>query len=147
MSDDAPTVTLTGILATSDAFGRLRLCLVDALPSRTVADTSWARLKAAVPDGGVYDVPYSFPLGGAPDDAGIRGECWAAVPGGRGRAARARRARMLALAAELRGKEVVLTVRPKRYSFASRAPHNSGAEVAGTSLQVCTLERAAHNHI
>ncbi len=79
-------LTLTGILASTDSFGRLRLCLVDVLPSQDRPggrpDGTWARLRAAVPARGGYRVPYDLPLGGAPDDAGIRGECWVTVAGG-----------------------------------------------------------------
>lgn len=142
---DSDEITLTGILGTTDSYDRLRLCLVDVLPSRendrkAGADQSWAVLRRAVPASDDYAVPYDFPLGGAPDDAGIRGECWVTVPGGRGKAAQGRRQRILNLAAELRGKEVTLTVRPKRYSFTSGASHNAGADVAGTSLLLVTIE-------
>lgn len=143
----ADTLELTGILAATDAHERLRLCLVDVLEGeRPVPDNTWTRLRKAVPPsyGKAYAVPYDLPLGGSPDDAGIRGECWVslprAAPGKRGRLARDHRARILALAAELRGKEVVLTVRPKRYSYISQARHNYGEEVAGTLLQFVTLE-------
>ena len=147
------TLELTGILATTDSYERLHLCLVDDLETptyeggRLTSDHSWARLRKAIPipaSGDAYNVPYDFPLNGAPDDAGIRGECWVTLStparGARGRAAREQRARVLALAAELRGKEVVLTVRPKRYSFISQAAHNHGTGVAGTSLQFVGLE-------
>ena len=151
MASAAPdTLELTGILATTNSYERLRLCLVDILETptyeggRLASDHSWARLREAVPESKSYNVPYNFPLNGAPDDAGIRGECWVTLPtsarGPRGRATRDQRARILALAKELRGKEVVLTVRPKRYSFVSQAAHNHGAEVAGTILQFVGLE-------
>lgn len=139
----APAITLTGILASTDSYERLRLCLVDMQESSGKVDTSWSRLKAAIPEtksGVEYDVPYDFPLGGKADDAGIRGECWITVPGGRGPAAKDRRARILQLAKDLLGKEVVIEARPKRYSFVSTAGHNRGEEVAGTSLQLLTLE-------
>lgn len=144
------TLELTGILATTDSYERLRLCLVDVLETpayeggRLASDHSWAHLREAVPESKTYNVPYNFPLNGAPDNAGIRGECRVTLPtpakGAQGRAARDQRARVLALAEKLRGKEVVLTVRPKRYSFISQAAHNHGAEVAGTSLQFVGLE-------
>lgn len=144
------TLELTGILATTDPYERLRLCLVDGLETPTVeggrlaSDHSWARLRDAVPESKNYNVPYTFPQGGAPDDAGIRGECWVTLPtparGARGRATREQRGRILALAKELRGQEVVLTVRPKRYSFVSQAAHNQGEEIAGTSLLLCNIE-------
>lgn len=137
------SIELTGILVAPDDFGRLRLCLVDVLPSRerdAVADGSWARLKQAVPYSSEYSVPYDLPQGGAPDDAGIRGECWITLPDGRSRESRGRRDRILALAKELRGKEVAVRVRPKRFAFDSGARHNDGAHVAGTALVLETLE-------
>ena len=142
----ADTIELTGILATTDSFERLRLCLVDFLETpaqkggRQVVDSSWARLRAAVPFTTNYNIPYDFPLNGAPDDAGIRGECWVSLPNGRTKTGRLQKARILNLASELRGKEVVLTVRPKRYSFVSSAAHNYGEEIAGTSLQFVGIE-------
>ena len=145
-SNPNQVLTLTGILATTDSYDRLRLALVDVLPSRERdfrrgTDSSWARLRAAIPESDNYSVPYYFPLNGISDDAGIRGECWITIPGGRGHAAQNRRQRLLALAVELRGKEVVATVIPKRYSFISKENHNYDTPVAGTSLQLRTLER------
>lgn len=129
MSAPAGNIELTGILAKSDSYERLRLCLVDFLETVGAADDSWWRLRTAVPDKKDYKAPYSFSLDGAADDAGIRGECWMTLPKGA-----AERLRILALAAELRGREVRLTVRPKRYSFVSQARHNAGVKVAGTVL-------------
>jgi hypothetical protein len=145
----ADTLELTGILATTDSYERLRLCLVDVLETPTyvggqiATDNSWARLRDAVPYSAAHSVPYNFPLNGAPDDAGIRGECWVSLPGGGARAAVAQRARVMALAADLRGKEVVMAVRKKRYSFVSTAAHNYGYEVSGTALQFVGLEARA----
>lgn len=141
----ATKITLTGILTTTDANDRLRLILVDILPSQEKdgrRDASWARLKEAVPDSGAGSVPYEFVKGGAPDDAGIRGECWVTVPGGRGAAAVGRRRRILELAADLRGKEVVLEVKPRRFAFVSTARHNRGEQVSGVSLHLVTIEGA-----
>jgi hypothetical protein len=124
------SITLTGNLATSDSFGRLRLSFIDVLP-RGGFDQSWARLTAAIPETGRYAVPYTSPTNGVPDDSGIRGECWIVVP----RDA-ARRRRILALADELRGKDVVVTVRPKRYSFVT----DTGLPRSGTALKLISLE-------
>lgn len=149
MAAPGDTLELTGILAGPDSAGRLRLCLVDVLETPAyegggiVADSSWARLLAAVPKTADYAVPYNLPLNGAPDDAGVRGECWVTLPKGKAAATAARRARLEALAAELRGKEVTITVRPKRYAFASAAAHNYGSEVAGTALLFVGLEARA----
>ncbi len=143
MAAQPHTITLTGILASTDSYERLRLCLVDLQESSGQVDASWSRLKAAIPkakSGVVYKVPYDLPLGGKPDDAGIRGECWITVPGGRGASAQDRRKRILRLAEELLGKEVSIEASPKRYSFTSTAGHNSGETVAGTSLQLVSLE-------
>jgi len=122
---------LTGILASTDPYGRLRLCLVDELCQKV--DLSWVRLRAAVPESSNYSVPYRLSSGGVPDDAGIRGECWITISG---RGAQSRRQQsLLALAARLRGKTVAVTVTPKRYSFVS-----AGRLVAGTALRLETLE-------
>ena len=131
---------LTGVLASSDSFERLRLCFVDGLAGAAAADHSWARLRRAVPESEGHTVPYELPLAGEPDDAGIRGECWVTLPTARSRDARARRARLLALAADLRGREVAVTVAPRRYTFVSRSGHNRGATVTGTSLQLVLIE-------
>jgi hypothetical protein len=127
---------LTGVLATSDPQGRLRLCLVDGLEARGGAyDSSWRALVRAVPEGAPPSaaVPYRLDRGGASDSAGVRGECWVTVPP-------ARRARIEELARALRGREVRLTARPRRYAFDSRSARNRGARVEGTSLAFVGLE-------
>lgn len=127
---------LTGILGASDPQGRLRLCLVDRLETRGEAyDASWRMLVRAIPQGGpgAAAVPYRLDNGGESDSAGVRGECWITVPS-------ARRARVEELARELRGREVLITVRPRRYSFDSRSARNRGARVEGTSLAFVGLE-------
>lgn len=136
-TDKSAILELTGILAKTDTYNRLRLCFVDTLEGESRPDLSWSRLCSAVPDREAeeYNVPYKINPGGRPDDAGIRGECWVTLP-----RARDRQRRILDFAEELRGKEVILTVRPKRYSLVSRAEHNSGTEVAGTALEFVGLE-------
>ncbi|GFR88350.1 hypothetical protein ElyMa_002515400 [Elysia marginata] len=150
MASRSSTLELTGILAATDEHQRLRLCLVESLETTPIKHTggalrtpdfSWARLRTAVPNESKnFHAPYTLSLDGLPDNAGIRGECWATLPLAATRETRERRARILALAEELRGKEVVLTVRPKRYSFVSQAPLNRGEHVAGVSLQFVSLE-------
>jgi len=135
-----PDLELSGILATTDTYERLRLCLVDGLTpvvgsGQLVSDNSWARLRRAVPESDAHQIPYNLPLGGAPDDAGIRGECWVTISGRKS----PEKKRILALAEDLRGKEVILTVLPKRYSFISQAGHNKGEGVSGVSLQFVSL--------
>lgn len=123
---------LTGILATSDTHGRLRLCLVDRLEAREGAlDNSWKLLTTVAPPVGGYAVPYKLDAGGTPDDAGVRGECWVSLPKSR---KKGERERLAAFVEELKGREVAMTVRPQRYSFVSKAAHNYGAKVTGTSL-------------
>lgn len=122
------SLELTGVLATSDPQGRLRLCLVDRLDSRGGAyDATWRRLCAAIPGQEGRTAPYRLDRSGASDSAGIRGECWIALPP-------ARRQRLLAYARELAGREVRLVARPKGFSFVSRAARNRGQLVEGTSL-------------
>ena len=142
MAAPSDTLELTGLLTTPDKFGRLCLCLVEVLedPGGAINDRSWARLRAAVPPTAAHGVPYDFPLGGAPDDIGIRGVCWATLPPAKSAPARARRGRILALAEDLLGREVVLTVRPKRFSFVSAKGRNFGEAVSGTTIQFVGLE-------
>ncbi len=127
---------ITGVLATSDPKGRLRLCLVDYLEMTKRADYSWKTLKKEVPafSAGGHP-PYTFLTDGTPDDAGIRGECWITISG----RDKKRRDRILALAVELRSKEVVCTVTPRRYSFAAR--EDPQKQVTGVALQLNFLEK------
>ena len=138
-----PDLELSGILATTDSHQRLRLCLVDGLTSQLSSDNSWWRLRQAVPWSDTHQIPYNLPLGGAPDAAGIRGECWVTISSRKA----PEKKRILALAADLRGKEVVLTVTPKRYSFISQTGHNEGEVVSGVSLRFANLElkKPPHN--
>jgi hypothetical protein len=137
------TITLTGIMATTDTHGRLRLCLVDFLPSQESLknarpDRSWQRLREAIPYSERHSIPYNFPLKGAPDDDGVRGDCWITLPS-RGQGAKRRRQMFLNLAKSLRGKEVEVRVTPKRYTFESQSTHNKGDTVSGTQLVLETL--------
>jgi hypothetical protein len=114
------------VMAAPDPKGRLRLCLVDRTAGRS--DATWRTLRDNI-SASWGAVPYKLDQGGRADDAGIRGECWITIPKGRGPD------RVLGLARELSGKEVRLDVVPKRFSFVSRAAHNRGEQVVGTSLQ------------
>jgi len=133
------TLTLTGLMAKPDAFGRLRLNLVDALAAAGgKPDNTWRRLRAVAPPArrdaaslrGGPKAPFKLPFvmhnGGAPDSAGLRGECWVSVP-------KDRREKILALAGELRSKEVELTAVVRRYSF---TPPGGLAPVVGISLSL-----------
>lgn len=139
-TQEVDTIELTGILASTDVNERLRLCLIDYLTPKNgadiIADNSWYRLRKLIPsfnteDG--YNIPYTLPLDGAPDDAGIRGECWITLPGSKkskSRSVKEHRKRILSLAKDLRGKEVKISMKPKRYSFIN----SYGETTAGTSL-------------
>jgi len=133
-------VKLTGILAKTDSFERLRLCLVEALEGERWEDRSWERLQRAVPvTSPAYSVPYTLPYGGKADDAGFRGECWVTIP-------RKKKGAVLPYAAGLLGKEVEIEVEPKRYTFVSGSRHNCDDTVAGTCLMLVTLTETAGPH-
>jgi hypothetical protein len=127
------TLELTGLLGGGDPREKITLILLDQREERY--DDSWRRLKEATVGGGGR-VPYHLPQGGAPDDAGIRGECWATYPAARGRMAAARREATLSYLETLRGRPVVLTVRPKRYDFVSK----DGVRRTGWSLHFVGVE-------
>jgi hypothetical protein len=130
----AQPVRLTGVLAAPDERGRLRLAFVGELAATKKPDASWRRLARLAAPG--QCVAWRFPRGGEADDAGLRGECWVALPRGAGRRAAERRERLRALAAGLEGSEVALAVRLRRYSF--RGSH--GEQVAGIELLLAGLE-------
>lgn len=113
---------LTGLLGASDSRGRLRLVLVDSLVAHGGRpDSTWRALRRATPPG--PGAPYRLDRGGAPDAAGLRGECWITVPAHR-------RARIEECVQELRGQEVRLTVRPRRYSYAAPTGRVKGTTLA-----------------
>lgn len=144
-------IELTGLLAQSAASGasagsgapankRLTLVLVERLDTPgwgALPDASYRRLFEAAPSrGGRYLTPYRLADGGRPDHDGVRGQCWVTLDY-RGRGAKDKKRRVLALADELWNAEVMVTARPKRYSFVDRR----GEQVAGTLLQLVALER------
>jgi hypothetical protein len=123
------SLELRGVLAQTDVRGRLRLLFYEQLAA-VGADYSWAALAKRVRGGGA--APYAFSE--RADGAGLRGECWITVSA-RGKGGAERKARVLALAEELRAREVEVRARPQAYRFAGA----DGAERAGTRLVFETL--------
>ena len=136
------TLTLTGRLTTPDTFDRIRLLLVDVLEAYNGReDHSHEHLRRSIPQYKDYKVPYRFfttPDGAyLPDEVGVYGEVLFTIP----RTGRATdKATWLVRVAELRNCEVRIQAKVRRYKFVSKAEHNRGKEVSGTSLTIQTLE-------
>ena len=142
----AARLTLTGIVAAPDDFGRIRIMLLDRRSANSLAhsssaaardeyDPSWRQLLAAV---GVADsaaggrhTPHNLTAGDcAPDRDGVRGECWVTAPP-------RHRAHWLAVAAALRGRWARAEVTVRRY----RRPARGGAAAdCGTVLDLAALD-------
>lgn len=120
----ATRLSLTGIMAVPDDFGRIRVLLVDRL-STGAGDYSYAALRREIPAGPGFAAPY---VTREPDSEGTRGE-FHAVPPAR------HKAHWLKVAEELRGREVRVEVTVRRYSFDTLARHGAGA-----SLDVAMIE-------
>jgi len=134
---DAATIELTGILSGCDAHGKVRVILLDESGDGAF-DPSLARLRRAAPPS-AGQVPYTLDPARPGDhplaSGGVLGEFWMSPPRAKYALASLKR-----LVVELQGKEVRVTVAPKRYNFVSTAPHNRGAQIRGTSLQYVGLE-------
>ena len=151
----AARLTLTGIVAAPDDFGRIRIMLLDrrsagglaahgnSAAARDEYDPSWRQLLAAV---GVADsaagghaaggrhTPHNLTAGDrAPDRDGVRGECWVTAPP-------RHRAHWLAVAAALRGRWARAEVTVRRYRRpAGRGGADCGAD-CGTVLDLAALD-------
>jgi hypothetical protein len=107
----AKRITISGIMAVPDDFGRLRILIFAERPDGR-PDGSWQRLRAAAPQSAHCKVPYvaSRPAGPGelptPDADGVLGTAWFVAP--------RRRSYWLQRASELRGQwvSVEATVRP-----------------------------------
>lgn len=123
----AVRLTLTGIVAVSDDFSRVRLLLLDEGHDGR-PDPSAGALRRAVPARGDAGVPYELRDGPLPADAaGVRGACWAVPPAHR-------RAHWLAVAAGLRGRWARAEVTLRPYCVEGRR---------GVSLDLSMLEELA----
>lgn len=120
----AQRVTLTGIMAVSDDYGRARLLILDERPNG-VADSSWGVLQNAVPRVHAdYQPPYEVCVGSASD--GVRGTVWFVLPAHR-------RAHWLEVAKNLRGQWVTVEATVRPFMIPGREP--SG----GASLDLAML--------
>lgn len=129
-------LTLTGVMASPDPRDRLRLALMETRPLRGHrADYSWAELARRVPADRARPFELHSPEDGAADSAGRRGECWVELPRNK-----KRRARLLAYARGLVGREVELEVRLRPYTFRSQRGANRGEWVVGAALDFVSLE-------
>lgn len=100
----AQRITINGIMAVPDNFGRLRLLILNEQPDGS-PDGSWGRLRGSIPQLHAIDrLPYEE-AHTSPD--GVRGTAWIVLP-------THRRAHWLGVATALRGQWVTaeVTVRP-----------------------------------
>jgi hypothetical protein len=144
----AARLTLTGIVAAPDDFGRIRILLLNrrlaggaahlagGAAARDEYDPSWRQLLAAVgmadSAAGGRHTPHNITAGDrAPDPDGVRGECWVTAPP-------RHRAHWLAVAAALRGRWARAEVTVRRY----RRPAGRGGARAdcGTVLDLAALD-------
>jgi hypothetical protein len=125
----ARRLTLTGIMAVPDTFGRVRVLLVDRLLTTQRADFSWKTLLDEIPGSAMFGTPYRLH---AVDTEGTRGEFWAVPPAHR-------RKHWLELAATLRGREVQLEVTVRNYTIAATLERTASH---GASLDVSMIELA-----
>ncbi len=140
---------LTGKLTTPDAFGRIRLLLIDRLESESYReDHTWETLLRAVPLS-ARRMPYRFfnYANGEchVDEGGVRGEALLTIPGP-SRHATLDKAAWLKYSAELRSQEVEAHVLIKNYSFVSTAEHNRGERVTGTALYIEHMKPLARHY-
>ncbi len=126
-------LTLTGIMAVPDDFGRIRVLLVDRLPGRSHTDPSCATLLREVRCGPGGSPPYRVH---ATDTEGVRGEFWAVPPAHR-------KKHWLDTANTLRGQAVQVEVTVRHFRFASDAG-SAPDQLAGASLDVAMIEPAPH---
>lgn len=130
----AKRLTLTGVMAVPDDYGRVRVLLMDPLPGG-LPDRSWAILQNEAPVGYGDHAPYVLHPGG---DEGARGEFWAVAPA-------RRKEHWLKVAGELRGQEVrvEVTVRPYSYAGHARMADKEGAHLRGLALDIAMIEPLA----
>ena len=157
----AARLTLTGIVAAPDDFGRIRILLLDrrlaggaaggaahssdlaggaahlagGAAARDEYDPSWRQLLAAVGHAAAgRHTPHNITAGDrGPDHDGVRGECWVTAPP-------RHRAHWLAVAAALRGRWARAEVTVRRYR---RPAGRGGADCGddcGTVLDLAALD-------
>ena len=145
----AQRITLTGVMAVPDDFGRLRLLLLDERPDGA-PDGSWGRLRNAVPRlHAGYRPPYEMRAGLLGSDAdNVRGTVWIVLPAHR-------RTYWLGVAESLRGRWVTaeVTVRPFRLASqegaaaaqegAAAAQEGAAAAQEGAALDLAMLTQMA----
>ena len=108
------TLTLRGVVAAPDAYGRLRFLLVEKRKDGQY-DGSWAALAKEIPTCRGFHMPYSLR---EPDEDGVRGEFVVVVATPRSKYCTEDRAAYWTKFVEpLRGAEVEVDVQPKKYTF------------------------------
>lgn len=132
----AQRITLTGIMAVPDDFGRLRLLLLDERPNG-VPDGSWGRLRNAVPRlHAGYRPPYEMRAGVLGSDAdNVRGTVWIVLPAHR-------RTYWLGVAESLRGRWVTAEVTVRPFRLASQEGAAAAAQ-EGAALDLAMLTQMA----
>jgi len=122
-SPGATRLTLTGIMAVSDDFDRVRVLLMER-----PGDSSWAQLAKEIPTlHENYRTPYELH---DPDTEDVRGVFWAVLPGHR-------KKYWLETATELRGRYVRAEVTVRPFSYRDK---KTGERIMGASLDLAMLE-------
>lgn len=135
----APRLTLTGVMAVPDKFGRVRILLLNEHPDGS-PNKSFTILDTALE--GVVDLPFTRNTPKSIKADGVVGVCWAVSPAHR-------KAHWLGVAEQLRGQWVRIEVTVRKYCvFGSPAPELAQAQeqaqaqerVPGASLDICMIE-------
>ena len=124
----AERIELTGIIAVSDKFDRMRLIIMDHHQDGR-DDNSAIRLRRLCPSGtgtAPFDLREEPTLPPTAED--VRGTCWIVVPA-------RHRAHWLSVATELRGRRVRVEALVRRYAFEQA----EGDKRSGVSLDLAML--------
>ena len=114
----SPAITLRGIVAVPDTYGRLRFLLQERKDESKAVDASWVALVKAAPARAGYHLPYHLR---EPDAEGLRGEFWASAEGKKTKYSTVDRSAYWGAFAEARrGQEVEVEVAVQRYAFAPK---------------------------
>jgi len=125
----APRLTLTGVMAVPDKFGRVRILLLNEHPNGS-PNKSFTILDTALE--GVVDLPFTRNTPKSIKADGVVGVCWAVSPAHR-------KAHWLGVAEQLRGQWVRIEVTVRKYCVF--APEQAQAQVEPAQAALAQFER------